>query len=300
MEYCPGGDLHSLRHKQPGRRFSLRSARFYVAEVLLALEYLHMMGVIFRDLKPENVLVRADGHIMLSDFDLCLRCDVVPTLQSPKIVTQPEKGHRHAQSPTHYHSCIPIVPRSWNFLNKKQKAKNKNKNMGDEKLKLAQPELVAEPSEIRSRSFVGTHEYLAPEVTSGEGHGSAVDWWTLGVFLFELLYGKTPFKGPNNETTLLNIISEQLKFPHNPTRDLEAWDTAKDLMHRLLTKDPRTRLGSTRGSADIKAHPFFKGINWPLIRSTVPPEIPGLRRTRSSYEKIRKPVQPLPAYFDYF
>lgn len=276
--------------------------RFYVAEVLLALEYLHMMGVIFRDLKPENVLVRADGHIMLSDFDLCLRCDVVPTLQNPKIISQSDKaGHRHAQSPTNnYYSCLPIVPRNW-FLNKKQqKTKNKNKNMSNDKCKV-QPELVAEPSEIRSRSFVGTHEYLAPEVTSGEGHGSAVDWWTLGVFLFELLYGKTPFKGPNNETTLLNIISQPLKFPHiNPTRDLEAWDTAKDLMHKLLAKDPRTRLGSTRGSADIKAHAFFKGINWPLIRSTVPPEIPGLRRTRTSYEKVRKPVQPLPTYFDYF
>ncbi|KAK9150904.1 hypothetical protein Syun_009213 [Stephania yunnanensis] len=69
MEFCPGGDLHSLRLKQPSRRFNVSSAKFYAAETLVALEYLHMMGIVYRDLKPENVLVREDGHIMLSDFD---------------------------------------------------------------------------------------------------------------------------------------------------------------------------------------------------------------------------------------
>jgi len=80
MEFCPGGDLHSLRQRQLHKCFPEHAARFYVAEVLLALEYLHMLGVIYRDLKPENVLVREDGHIMLSDFDLSLRCAVCPTL----------------------------------------------------------------------------------------------------------------------------------------------------------------------------------------------------------------------------
>lgn len=80
MEFCPGGDLHTLRQRQPGKHFSEYAARFYAAEVLLALEYIHMLGVVYRDLKPENVLVRDDGHIMLSDFDLSLRCTVLPTL----------------------------------------------------------------------------------------------------------------------------------------------------------------------------------------------------------------------------
>ncbi|PKI44066.1 hypothetical protein CRG98_035528, partial [Punica granatum] len=80
MEFCPGGDLHTLRQRQPGKHFSEYAARFYAAEVLLALEYLHMLGVVYRDLKPENVLVREDGHIMLSDFDLSLQCTVSPTL----------------------------------------------------------------------------------------------------------------------------------------------------------------------------------------------------------------------------
>ncbi|KAL9230734.1 hypothetical protein vseg_006048 [Gypsophila vaccaria] len=80
MEYCPGGDLHTLRQRQPWKHFLEYAARFYAAEVLLALEYLHMLGVIYRYLKPENVLVRDDGHVMLSDFDLSLRCTVSPTL----------------------------------------------------------------------------------------------------------------------------------------------------------------------------------------------------------------------------
>ncbi|KAK4753935.1 hypothetical protein SAY87_002039 [Trapa incisa] len=80
MEFCPGGDLYAARLRRPCKRFSISTAKFYAAEVLLALEYLHMMGIIYRDLKPENVLVREDGHIMLSDFDLSLKCNVVPKL----------------------------------------------------------------------------------------------------------------------------------------------------------------------------------------------------------------------------
>lgn len=76
MEYCPSGDLHELRKKQPKKRFSEKVSRFYVAEVLVALEYLHMLGIIYRDLKPENILVREDGHIIVSDFDLSLKCSV--------------------------------------------------------------------------------------------------------------------------------------------------------------------------------------------------------------------------------
>merc|ERR1712137_486564 len=80
MEFCSGGNLHSLRQKQPNKFFSEEAARFYASEILLALEYLHMLGIVYRDLKPENVLVREEGHIMLSDFDLSLRCSVSPTL----------------------------------------------------------------------------------------------------------------------------------------------------------------------------------------------------------------------------
>ncbi|KAL6851942.1 hypothetical protein ACP4OV_020127 [Aristida adscensionis] len=270
MEYCPGGDLHVLRQRQPGRIFPEPAARFYVAEVLLALEYLHMLGVIYRDLKPENILVREDGHIMLSDFDLSLRCSVNPVLlrsssitanHQPRKLTGPCAENYCMNSSCLQPSCaqtscftprLPSIP-------KPRKPKSSQKRL---------PQLVVEPIEARSNSFVGTHEYLAPEIIKGDGHGSAVDWWTFGVFLYELLYGKTPFRGPGNDETLANVVSQNLRFPDNPAVS----SNAKDLIRSLLVKEPENRLGSLRGAAEIKQHPFFDGLNWALIRSATPPE----------------------------
>ncbi|CAH9093806.1 unnamed protein product [Cuscuta epithymum] len=130
--------------------------------------------------------------------------------------------------------------------------------------------MVAEPIDIRSMSFVGTHEYLAPEVVSGEGHGSAVDWWTLGVFIFEMFYGTTPFKGADHEHTLANILARALEFPKEPAIPA----AAKDLITRLLAKDSARRLGSQRGATAVKHHAFFYGVNWVLLRRETPPFVP--------------------------
>ncbi|XP_020246198.1 serine/threonine-protein kinase D6PKL2 [Asparagus officinalis] len=131
-------------------------------------------------------------------------------------------------------------------------------------------EFVAEPVDLRSMSFVGTHEYLAPEIVSGEGHGSTVDWWTLGVFIFELLYGVTPFKGSDNELTLANIVARALEFPKDPPVS----SAAKDLIAGLLAKDPIKRMGSATGATTIKRHPFFTNVNWALLRCASPPYVP--------------------------
>eukprot|EP00249_Psilotum_nudum_P019572 c27320_g2_i1 orf=1-1149(-) len=165
MEFCSGGDLHTLRQQQPGKHFSENAAKFYAAEVLLALEYLHMMGVIYRDLKPENVLVREDGHIMLSDFDLSLQCVVSPTLvkstsydlngtrRVPAYCVQPACMEPVCVTPP----CIQptcFVPR---LLPLRIKRNRKPKNeVGNQVTPL--PELIAEPTGARSMSFVGTHE----------------------------------------------------------------------------------------------------------------------------------------------
>lgn len=275
MEYCPGGDLHVLRQKQPSRSFSEQAARFYVAEVLLALEYLHMLGVVYRDLKPENILVREDGHIMLSDFDLSLRCSVNPVLlKSSSPVMEPPKK---MSSPCTESSCIDpfCLQPSWQvpcftprLISAAAKARKIKADLAAQISPL--PQLVVEPTSARSNSFVGTHEYLAPEIIKGEGHGSAVDWWTFGIFLFELLYGKTPFKGSGNEDTLSNVVSRSLKFPGSPIVSYHA----RDLIRGLLIKDPENRLGSVKGAAEIKQHAFFEGLNWALIRCAVPPELP--------------------------
>ncbi|KAI4352593.1 hypothetical protein L6164_006829 [Bauhinia variegata] len=128
-------------------------------------------------------------------------------------------------------------------------------------------DIIAEPIDVRSMSLVGTHEYLAPEIVSGEGHGNAVDWWTLGIFIFELFYGITPFKGLDHELTLANIVARALEFPKEPIVP----GSAKDLVSRLLVKEPAKRLGSTVGATAIKHHPFFNGLNWALLRCTTPP-----------------------------
>ncbi|KAK6947109.1 Protein kinase domain [Dillenia turbinata] len=278
MEFCPGGDLHTLRQRQPGKHFTEQAVKFYVAEVLLALEYLHMLGIVYRDLKPENVLVRDDGHIMLSDFDLSLRCAVSPTIvKSTTIESDPfRKNHVYCVQPACIEpSCIqpscvaPTTCFSPRLFSSKSKKERKPKNeVGNQVNPL--PELIAEPTGARSMSFVGTHEYLAPEIIKGEGHGSAVDWWTLGIFLYELLFGKTPFKGSGNRQTIFNVVGHPLRFPESPVVSF----SARDLIRGLLVKEPQQRLAYKRGATEIKQHPFFEGVNWALIRCASPPEIP--------------------------
>ncbi|KAE9599492.1 hypothetical protein Lal_00039525 [Lupinus albus] len=280
MEVCPGGDLHALRQRQPGKYFSEHAARFYVAEVLLALEYLHMLGIIYRDLKPENVLVREDGHIMLSDFDLSLRCVVSPTMvkSSHAFMETKNSGGYCAQPACIAPTCVIqpdciqpscFMPRFLANKSKKKEKKSKPKNdMHNQVIPL--PELLAEPTNARSMSFVGTHEYLAPEIIKGEGHGSAVDWWTFGIFLYELLFGRTPFKGSANRATLFNVVGQPLRFPESPTVSY----AARDLIRGLLVKEPQHRLAYRRGATEIKQHPFFQNVNWALIRCANPPEVP--------------------------
>ncbi|XP_077211647.1 protein kinase PINOID 2-like [Tasmannia lanceolata] len=298
MEFCPGGDLHALRQRQQGKRFNLSSTKFYAAEVLLALEYLHMMGIVYRDLKPENVLVREDGHIMLSDFDLSLKCDVVPKLL---IVMDDPKGMEKTIKKGSTPSCTAPMRPLLSCFSTSKKATIKRE------LPELDSELVAEPINARSKSFVGTHEYLAPEVISGSGHGSAVDWWTLGVFLFELLYGTTPFKGESNDRTLINIIKQPLNFPRIVlnSKDLEEMGKVQDLISKLLVKNPKKRIGSFKGSAEIKRHDFFKGVNWALIRSVRPPEVPKAKIRRALIPKLsnkkRDATYQIPQqHFDYF
>ncbi|MBA0655096.1 hypothetical protein Goklo_007611, partial [Gossypium klotzschianum] len=266
-DFCPGGELFNLLDKQPMKLFKEESARFYAAEVVIGLEYLHclgmfdktpnsnngypkgsyiqlltmlfiiqwcMVGIIYRDLKPENILLQKDGHVVLTDFDLSFMTPCKPQVLKHPL---PDKRRRSRNQPP--------------------------------------PTFVAEPS-TQSNSFVGTEEYIAPvyitptllmlnEIITGAGHSSAIDWWALGILLYEMLYGRTPFRGKNRQKTFSNILHKDLSFPSSIPVSL----AARQLINALLNRDPASRLGSTTGANEIKEHPFFRGIHWPLIRCMV-------------------------------
>ncbi|ONL96049.1 serine/threonine-protein kinase WAG1 [Zea mays] len=254
MDYCSGGDLHAVLRRRPGGRLPVAAARFYAAEVLLAIEYLHALGFVYRDLKPENVLLRGDGHVVLSDFDLALPASVEPAVRLRQVRKQSRRRRIALLL-----SCFSGPSNGG--------GEDEEEIDGKERF-----EFVAEPTAASSKDCVGTHEYLAPELVSGSGHGNGVDWWAFGVFLYELVYGRTPFKGHTKEATLKNILSKQATYPQ---LDGEAdASQLRDLVGRLLERDPRRRMGATRGAAEIKRHPFFSGVDWALIRCVAPPVVP--------------------------
>jgi len=132
---------------------------------------------------------------------------------------------------------------------------------------------------FRTNSFVGTEEYIAPEVIKGSGHTSAVDWWTLGILIYEMLYSTTPFKGKNRNATFANILREDIPFPeHNGSPPVT--NLCKSLIRKLLIKDENRRLGARAGASDIKSHPFFRTTQWALIRHGKPPIVPANSLTK--------------------
>ncbi|MCJ1290171.1 serine/threonine protein kinase, AGC [Xylographa carneopallida] len=126
---------------------------------------------------------------------------------------------------------------------------------------------------FRTNSFVGTEEYIAPEVIKGCGHTSAVDWWTLGILVYEMLFGTTPFKGKNRNATFANILRDDVPFPEHSNAP-QVTTLCKSLVRKLLIKDEMRRLGSRAGASDVKTHPFFRSTQWALLRHMKPPMIP--------------------------
>ncbi|XP_058109947.1 phototropin-1 [Magnolia sinica] len=245
-DYCPGGELFLLLDRQPLKVLKEDAVRFYAAEVVVALEYLHCQGIIYRDLKPENVLIQGNGHVSLTDFDLSCLTSCKPQLLLP---------NAHEKKKQHKGQLPPIF--------------------------------IAEPMRA-SNSFVGTEEYIAPEIITGAGHTSAVDWWALGILLYEMLYGYTPFRGKTRQKTFANILHKDLKFPAS----LSVSFHARQLMYRLLHRDPKNRLGSCEGANEIKQHTFFRGINWALVRCMKPPKLDAPIQVTDESEKEVKAVDP--------
>ena len=217
MEYLPGGDLMGLLIAR--NIFTEEDSKFYISEMILAIDSIHELNCIHRDIKPDNVLIGKDGHIKLIDFGLAKISD--------KILKEDFIGY--------------------NFDEKK---KQHNRNF----------------------SCVGTAYYVAPEVITKKEYGQDIDWWSLGVILFEMLAGYAPFCSKKTSDVVYKVshFEQYLKFPQH----CKASDVCKDLILKLVNHS-ENRLGKN-GSSEIKAHPFFKGINWMKIKEMKPPFIPKL------------------------
>ncbi len=259
MEYLPGGDLLSmlLRHNYLPENW----ARFYIAELIVAIDALHRTGIIHRDIKPDNVLFSKTGHVVLSDFGLCKF--VLGDLQSSP--TGP------ANAP--------------NFM--------ESVRSGQLDLTL-QERKAAWKAVARNRVFsaVGTPSYIAPEVLNETTYTEACDWWSVGAILYEMLIGVPPFLTDKPELTieLIRNWREYLEFPTDwPTSRLSS--EALDLMKCLLC-DASVRLGTKEGLEEFKRHPFFKGVEWTNLTQQKAPFVPVLKDdvdTRYFDEEISDP-----------
>ncbi|XP_053307586.1 protein kinase C zeta type isoform X2 [Spea bombifrons] len=205
IEYVNGGDL--MFHMQRQRKLPEEHARFYAAEICIALNFLHERGIIYRDLKLDNVLLDAEGHIKLTDYGMC------------------------------------------------------KEGLG--------------PGDTTS-TFCGTPNYIAPEILRGEEYGFSVDWWALGVLMFEMMAGRSPFDiitdnpDMNTEDYLFQVILEK---PIRIPRILSV--KASNVLKGFLNKDPKDRLGCQpqTGFSDIKSHTFFRSIDWDMLekKQVAPP-----------------------------
>ncbi|MEW5318671.1 MAG: hypothetical protein WDW38_009876 [Sanguina aurantia] len=186
MDFVPGGEFFT--HLRDHGRLREEHARFYVAQVVLALEHLHSKGIAYRDLKPENLLIAKDGYVKLADFGF------------------------------------------------------------------------AKTVHTRTFTVCGTPDYLAPEVIKGQGHSTFVDWWSLGCVVHEMLSGFPPFYTGESLATYKKIMAMAYEFPPSFSSH------AKDLISKLLTPDPNSRLGcGPRGVKEIKEHTWFKGLVWDYV-----------------------------------
>ncbi|CAL9067054.1 probable serine/threonine protein kinase IREH1 [Musa acuminata AAA Group] len=223
MEYLNGGDLYSLLRNLGCLDEDV--ARIYIAEVVLALEYLHSLGVVHRDLKPDNLLIAYDGHIKLTDFGL----SKVGLINSTDDLSGP------AVSGTSLY--------------------------GEDDTHAFASERLSQQERRKKRSAVGTPDYLAPEILLGTGHGASADWWSVGVILFELIVGIPPFNAEHPQKIFDNILNQKIPWPQVPG---EMSFEAQDLIDKLLTEDPHLRLGA-QGAPEVKQHVFFKDINWDTL-----------------------------------
>ncbi|KAJ2481788.1 Serine/threonine-protein kinase [Coemansia sp. RSA 2131] len=264
MEFLPGGDLMTMLIKYD--IFPEDVTRFYMAECVLALEDVHRLGFIHRDIKPDNILIDKDGHIKLSDFGLSTGFH--RQHDSSYYQRLLESIHReHPADPAAGAAPALAAPADGSAPVTLRR---------EIMLTLSSKEKLATWKRNRRQlaySTVGTPDYIAPEIFLQHGYGKACDWWSLGAIMFECLVGYPPFCSDNSHETYRKIMHwrESLVFPD----DVRLSPEAVHLIRSLLC-DQQMRLGRN-GAWELRQHPFFAGVDWPSLRSrTRPPWVPPL------------------------
>lgn len=217
LEFINGGEMFTHIQKQKNHCFNSKVTKFFAAETVLAFEYLHNLDVIFRDLKPENMLIDSRGHIRLTDFGFAKR----------------------------------VTDKTW--------------------------------------TMCGTPEYLAPEIIVNKGYNHAVDWWAVGVLIYEMRLGRSPFEAKSQIEMFKKITKRDLRYPRAFS------DEEKSLIDGLLMVDLTSRLGAmVNGVADIKKHPYFAGINWEQLYRQESSYMTGLYVPKVSGESDTSNFDPYP------
>lgn len=264
MEFLPGGDLMTMLIRW--QIFTEDITRFYMAECVLAIEAIHKLGYIHRDIKPDNILIDIRGHVKLSDFGLSTGFHKTHDSNYYKKLLEKDPGNRGS-----------LMPNS-NNINGMATTKSRNSMMVDAiHLTMSnrqQMQTWRKSRRLMAYSTVGTPDYIAPEIFIHEGYGQECDWWSLGAIMFECLIGWPPFCSETPHETYRKILNWQdsLQIPE----DIHLSPELEDLIKRLLTSSDN-RLGRYGGADEIKQHPFFRGVDWDLIRKVDAPFIPKLR-----------------------
>ncbi|EER32906.1 serine/threonine-protein kinase CBK1 [Candida tropicalis MYA-3404] len=235
MEFLPGGDLMTMLIRW--QVFTEDITRFYMAECVLAIEAIHKLGFIHRDIKPDNILIDSKGHVKLSDFGL-------------------STGFHKTHDSNYYNKLLEKEPAS-SHLQPNQLTSNRNSMMVDAiHLTMSnrqQMQTWRKSRRLMAYSTVGTPDYIAPEIFIHQGYGQECDWWSLGAIMFECLIGWPPFCSETPHETYRKILNwqETLQIPD----DIHLSPEAEDLIKRLLTSAEH-RIGRYGGAEEIKQHPF--------------------------------------------
>ncbi|KAH8381764.1 hypothetical protein KR009_000030 [Drosophila setifemur] len=244
MDYIPGGDLMSLLIKLG--IFEEELARFYIAEVTCAVDSVHKMGFIHRDIKPDNILIDRDGHIKLTDFGLCT-------------------GFRWTHNSKYYQE-------NGNHSRQDSMEPWEEYSENGPRPTVLERRRMRDHQRVLAHSLVGTPNYIAPEVLERSGYTQLCDYWSVGVILYEMLVGQPPFLANSPLETQQKVINWEKTLHIPPQAELSR--DATDLIRRLCASADK-RLG--KSVDEVKGHDFFKGIDFADMRKQKAPYIPEIK-----------------------